>query len=77
MKKLILLLTVSLNITCLFSQNDYKAIIKDSQTGEPLMGATAVVQSTTIGAASDVNGTVEIKNVPDGRQVIIFSFVGY
>ena len=77
MKKLILLLTVSLNITCLFSQNDYKAIIKDSQTGEPLMGATAVVQSTTIGAASDVNGTVEIENVPDGRQVIIFSFVGY
>ena len=77
MKKLILLLTVSFNITCLFSQNDYKAIIRDSQTGGPLMGATSVVQGTTIGAASDVNGTVEIKNIPDGRQVIIFSFVGY
>ena len=58
-------------------QNTFKAIIKDSQTKETLFGATVILQGTTNGAVADENGFVEIKNIPDGKQVIIFSYIGY
>lgn len=77
MKKFIVLLFVTFNIVNVFGQNIFKAIIKDSETKELLIGATAVLQGTTNGASADINGIVEIKNVPDGEQIIVFSFVGY
>jgi outer membrane receptor for ferrienterochelin and colicins len=77
MKKLIILLFASFSITTAFSQNVFKAFIKDSETNEPLTGATAYVSGTANGSAADINGLVEIKNIPDGNQVIVFSFVGY
>jgi outer membrane receptor for ferrienterochelin and colicins len=77
MKKIILLLIATFSITTAFSQNSFKAVIKDSETKEPLIGATAVLQGTTNGASADINGFIEIKNIPDGKQVIVFSFIGY
>lgn len=77
MKKLIILLFASFSITTAFSQNSFRAIISDSETKEPLPGATAYVSGTAIGSSADINGLVEIKNIPDGNQVIVFSFVGY
>ena len=65
------------NITTMFGQNSFKAVVKDSVTKEPLIGATAVVQGTTNGASADVNGMIEIKNIPDGKQVLVFKFIGY
>jgi outer membrane receptor for ferrienterochelin and colicins len=59
------------------AQNSFKAYIKDQQTKEPLTGATAVIVGTTNGASADVNGFLHIKNIPDGKQVIKFSFIGY
>ena len=77
MKKLIVLLFATFNIINVFGQNIFKAVIKDSETKELLIGATAVVQGTTNGASADINGLLEIKNIQDGKQIIIFSFVGY
>jgi iron complex outermembrane receptor protein len=77
MKKIILLLFATFNIATLFSQNTFEAVIKDSETKEPLISASALVQGTTNGTSADINGLVEIRNVPDGKQIIIFSFVGY
>lgn len=77
MNKIILLLLATFSITTAFSQNTFKAVIKDGETKEPLIGATAVMQGTTNGASADINGFIEIKNVPDGKQVIVFSFIGY
>jgi outer membrane receptor for ferrienterochelin and colicins len=77
MKKLILLLIATLNIATVFSQNTLKAVIKDSETKESLINASAFVQGTNNGASADINGLVEIRNIPDGLQIIIFSFVGY
>jgi len=77
MKKLIILLYAIFSITTVFSQNAFKVIIKDSETKEPLIGATAAVSGTTKGSTADINGLAEIKNIPDGKYVIVFSFVGY
>lgn len=59
------------------AQTIFKAIIKSAETFEPLPGATATLKGTTLGGSSNVEGMVEIQNVPDGPQEIEFSFVGY
>ena len=77
MKKIILPLLAIIYTSLALGQNTFKAIIKDSQTKETLFGATVILQGTTNGAVADENGFVEIKNIPDGKQVIIFRFIGY
>ena len=68
---------VAFNINTVFGQNTFKAVIKDSETKEPLIGATAVLEKTTKGAIADVTGMLIIENIPDGKQLIVFSYVGY
>ncbi len=75
MKKLFLFTLFISN--SVFAQNTYKAIIKDKLTKETLVGATAVIKETTNGSAADVNGKVSINNIPDGKQLIEFTFLGY
>ena len=77
MKKFILLLIAVMNIVTVFGQNSLKVVIKDSETKEPLIGATAVLEKTTKGAIADVTGMLIIENIPDGKQLIVFSYVGY
>jgi len=59
------------------AQNSLKAYLKDKETKEPLFSATASLQGTTNGAATDLNGYVELKNIPDGKQVIVYRYIGY
>ena len=77
MKKFILLLIAVMNIVTVFGQNSLKVVIKDSETKEPLIGATAVLEKTTKGAIADVTGMLIIENIRDGKQLIVFSYVGY
>lgn len=77
MKEFIVLFITAINITTVFGQNTFKAVIKDSETKESLIGATAVLQGTTNGASADANGIIEIKNIPDGKQIIMFTYIGY
>ncbi len=46
-----------------------------ASNGEPLPGVTVVAKETTIGTVTDINGNYSL-NVPDGTNVLIFSFVG-
>jgi TonB-linked SusC/RagA family outer membrane protein len=47
-----------------------------SNNNEPLPGVNVVVEGTTIGTVSDVNGKYSIE-VPSTNSVLVFSFVGY
>ncbi|WP_439881983.1 TonB-dependent receptor [Pontibacter sp. MBLB2868] len=77
MKKYFLVLLLILCNTWAFSQNTLSLIIKDSENRMPLIGATASVKGTTIGASANASGALELKGIPDGQQVIRFSYVGY
>jgi len=77
MKNFILPLLAIIYSSLAFSQNTFKAIIKDNESKEALIGATAILQGTTIGASTDQNGLIEMKNIPDGKQLIIFNYIGY
>ncbi len=50
--------------------------VADASTGEPLPGASIVVQGTTIGTTTVVNGEYSL-SVPSRDVVLVFSFVGY
>ncbi|TAD95030.1 MAG: TonB-dependent receptor [Bacteroidetes bacterium] len=60
-----------------FSQGIVQGKIVDSNTNEPLIGASVRVLNTNFGAAADVNGSFEIKNVSVGKQTLEITFVGY
>ena len=77
MKKLSLLLMMTLFCVGLVSaQRTITGTIVDD-TGEALIGATVQVKDyPDTGAASDIDGTYSI-DVPDGGTVLVFSYVGY
>ena len=60
-----------------YGQNTLKITIKDSLTKEPLYGATAVLKGTTNGSSANINGEIEIKNIPNGQHRIVFGYIGY
>ena len=50
--------------------------IVDATTGEPVLGVNVIIQGTTIGTLSDLDGFYFIK-VPDPSSYIEYSFIGY
>jgi outer membrane receptor for ferrienterochelin and colicins len=76
MKKFIVLFAL-LYTAVAYSQNTFKAIIKDGKTNEPLTGAAAILQGSTKGAAADAAGIVTLTGIPDGKQILKFSYLGY
>lgn len=51
--------------------------ITNSKTGEPLSYITVVVQETSLGAASEMDGYYSINNVPPGTYNLRASAIGY
>ena len=50
--------------------------ITDATTNEPLAGVNVILEGTTVGVVSDINGTFSI-DVPGKNEVLSFSFLGY
>ncbi len=67
---------MTLNL-CVYAQNTFKAVIKDSEKKEPLMGVTAQVTGTTIATISDENGQIILTGIANGLQEIQFSYIGF
>ena len=60
-----------------FSQNNFRARILDGETNRPLQGANAVIKGTDIGDTADEEGLIEINNISNGNQTVVFSYVGF
>ena len=52
-------------------------LITDAQTGEPVVGVSVLVEGTSLGASTDVDGRYTIINVPVGTYTLKMSSVGY
>ncbi len=52
-------------------------IVKDKNTGKPLMGANIIVMGTTLGAASDEDGIFIILGIPPGIHEVKSMYIGY
>ena len=51
--------------------------VTDSNTGETLIGINILIEGTSTGAATDIDGRYVINNVDPGAYTLIFSGVGY
>jgi len=51
--------------------------VRDTQSGEPLVGVNVVIQGTAFGAATSIDGSYVIVNLPPGKYTLIGSAVGY
>ena len=76
MKKLIILIISGLPFLAK-AQNTLTAFLKDSETKEILIGATAYLPALKIGASTDTTGKLIIKNIPNSKFAIQFSYTGY
>ena len=76
MKKIIFAIFICLSQIS-YAQSTFKAIVKDSLTNELLIGSSAILKGTTNGSSADLNGKIEIKNIPNGKQTLVFSYIGY
>nr|WP_294900166.1 TonB-dependent receptor [uncultured Pedobacter sp.] len=77
MKKIILLLLMAFNLAVAFAQNNFKAIIKSKTNNETLIGATAKLNGSTLGTSTNVDGLLELKNIPNGKHTLTFSCIGF
>jgi iron complex outermembrane receptor protein len=61
----------------LFAQNTLKVTIKNEKTKEILIGVSIFIKGTQNVTTSDTSGFAELKNIPNGKQTIIFNSVGF
>ena len=74
-------ISLFLGIFCFAQSNtqEIKGKVVDQMTGEPLIGATIVIEDSDplIGTVTDIDGKYTLKNVEIGRNVLVISFIGY
>ncbi|HEY5824738.1 MAG TPA: carboxypeptidase-like regulatory domain-containing protein, partial [Cyclobacteriaceae bacterium] len=51
--------------------------VADLKTKEGIIGANVVIQGTTVGASTDIEGNFTINNVKPGTYALVVSFVSY
>ena len=52
-------------------------VITDEKTGNPLIGCNIILQGTSLGAATDLDGAYIILNIPPGTYTVKTLMIGY
>ena len=60
-----------------WAQGSISGTVKDSKTGETVVGANVVIEGTITGASTDIDGNFLINNLEVGRYNLQVSFVSY
>ncbi|WP_343849353.1 TonB-dependent receptor [Algoriphagus jejuensis] len=61
----------------IYSQNTYRAIVKNHETNETLPGASVQLLELAKGSITDQNGLVLLEDVPDGTFTLEVRFLGF
>jgi outer membrane receptor for ferrienterochelin and colicins len=75
--KIFTFLLAMLSCSLAYSQITFKAYVKNGETNEILIGATAQLVNTSKGSVTNEKGFLEIKNIPGGKHQILFSYLGF
>ena len=59
-----------------FAQQQVTGTVVDSETGEPLVGATVKVKGTTQGVLTDMDGKFTLKNLPSRGSTLVVTCMG-
>jgi Ca-activated chloride channel homolog len=73
-----LVLLTLLFLTSIQAQNGMiSGRVLDKKTGEALIGANVIILKTNLGAATEIDGSFKILNIPKGNYSLKASYVGY
>ena len=75
--KIVTILFLLTNYSALQAQNSFKAILKSIKTNEPITNVSVYNINSRITVSSDENGLVIIENIGNGKQIFVFSLIGY
>ena len=59
------------------AQNTLDAMLVSDENKEALIGATLLLKGTTNGVSTNIEGTALLNNIPNGKQTIVVSYIGY
>ena len=71
-----LLFLILFSVSLLFGGN-IKGVVKDAQTGDPLIGANITLEKSFLGTTTDMDGAFILTRVPDGEWVMKVEYLGY
>lgn len=54
-----------------------RGVVYDKATDDGLPGANVIIQGTSIGAATDLDGKFILRNIPAGQHIVVASYLGY
>ena len=77
MNRFVLLLMVIMIGVGIAYGSKIKGIVKNSDTGDPLIGANVMLRGTGMGATTDEDGFFIVQNVPEGDYKLEVSYIGY
>ncbi len=58
-------------------EGSIRGVVVDDLSGDPLIGANAVIKGTSIGTITDVDGGFSIQGIEPGSQTLVITYVGY
>lgn len=77
MKRILSLFSLLLMVVALHAQQfRISGTVTDQKTGEPVIGASVVIQGTTYGVITDMDGNFTLNNASKGKTLSV-SYVGY
>ncbi len=76
-KYTILSILLLVNVFTIYSQSKITGKVLDQKTGEPLIGATIIIESIKRGAATDFEGTYSINGIPIGTYSVLCKLISY
>src|SRR6478736_8107643 len=57
--------------------SDLKGYVKETKTGEPLVGASVHLKNTGIGTLTGLDGSYSLKGITPAKYTLVISFLGY
>lgn len=51
-------------------------VVVSAEDGEPIVGASVLVEGTTVGTISDIEGKFSLSNLPNSAKSIVVSYIG-
>ena len=75
--KILFILFFLLNFNLIFSQNTFKALVKNEKSQEAITNVSVFLEGTQNVSTTNEKGFIIIENLPDGKQIIVFNAIGY
>ncbi len=72
-----LILLIAFQSSILAQTGSITGHVYDKESKSTLIGTNIIIKGTSLGAASDLDGKYTIRDVPEGKQTIVVSYIGY